>query len=348
MKTLEQVVESIQPLDQNAIAAAKARLDNLTKPPGSLGKLEDICWKLAGISGQVYAPFEQRQIVLMAGDHGVVKEGVSAFPQEVTGQMVHNFIAGGAAINVLARQAGASIRLVDVGMIEEIPHEALVQRKVRPGTANFAHGPAMSRQEALQAMTVGFEMAENAAESGIHILATGEMGIGNTTASSAILVALAGISPAEAVGRGTGVDNQGLQRKTAAIEKGLLINKPDPDDAMDVLAKVGGLEIAGLAGLVLGAAAARIPVIIDGFISGAAALVAARIAPTSTSYMLASHVSAEPGHSKILRQIGLDPLLYVDMRLGEGTGAALAINLVDAAGRILREMATFDDAGVAR
>ncbi len=346
METLNRTLAMIKGMDEIAQRRCQEHLNNLTKPPGSLGKLEEVALKIAGITGDAAFSTAVKEVILMAGDHGIVEEGVSAFPQEVTGQMVQNFINGGAAINVLSRQVGADIRLVDIGMIQDVEHPGLVRRKLMRGTNNFAHGPAMSRETAIEALEVGISLAEDAAARGVNLLATGEMGIGNTTPSSALLVAFTGISVAEAVGRGTGIDDNGLRLKTAAIEAGLAVNSPNPHDPLDVLAKVGGLEIAGLAGLILGAAAQRIPIVIDGFISSAAALTAARLCPAAVQYMLASHVSAEPGHRRTLEEIGIDPILYMNMRLGEGTGAVLVMHVIEAAEHILKEMATFDDAGI--
>lgn len=344
-RTLENV--SIRPLDEAAMAGARSRQANLTKPPGSLGRLEELSIQLAGIRGQAVAPVEKKVIVVMAGDHGVTQEGVSAFPSEVTPQMVANFLSGGAAINVLARQVGADVIVVDMGVASELePQPGLLDKKIAPGTANMATGPAMSRVQAVAALEVGREVAAQLAAVGVDLLGTGEMGIGNTTPSSAIVAALTGAEIASVVGRGTGVDDNGLARKRTAIERALTVNQPDDSDPIDVLAKVGGFEIAGLAGLILGAAERRLPVVIDGFITGAAALVAARMVPEARSYMIAAHQSVERGHAVILDELGLTPLLQLDLRLGEGTGAALAMHVIEAALKTLAEMATFDSAGV--
>ena len=325
---------------------ARARQDQLTKPQGSLGVLEDISIRLAGIYGQAVPKITGKAVIVMAGDHGVVAEGVSAYPQAVTEQMVYNFAAGGAAINVLARHAGAKVYVVDVGVAAPIERDGVLSRKVRPGTGNMAQGSAMSMAEAEQAIRVGMEVADLAIGAGANIIATGDMGIGNTTASSAVVSVLAARPVAEVLGRGTGIDDAGLNRKLSVIEKSLEINKPDPASPIDVLAKVGGLEIAGICGVILQAAKRRVPVIIDGFISGAGALAAARLAPGSVNYMIASHVSVEPGHRIVLQEIGLQPMLHMSMRLGEGSGAVLALSLIEAAAKVLAEMATFADAGV--
>ncbi|OKP97392.1 nicotinate-nucleotide--dimethylbenzimidazole phosphoribosyltransferase [Paenibacillus sp. P46E] len=346
ISAIEEVTGRITPPDEQAELQAALRLNSLTKPPGSLGRLEALAVRLAGISKKAQASYGTRTVVVMAADHGVCCEGISAFPQEVTVQMAYNFLTGGAAVNVLARQAGASVQFVDIGINAELEHPELINRKVRPGTDNMAAGPAMSREEALQAVLVGVNVAREAVKNGTEIFITGEMGIGNTTASAAILCALEGISPEVAVGRGTGIDNERLLHKIEVVARALRVNSPDPADPLDVLAKVGGLEIAGLAGLILGAAALGVPVILDGFISGAAALVAKAIAPESTAYMIASHVSNEQGHKLMLERLGLEALLDLGLRLGEGTGGVLSLHLIDAVSRIMTEMATFESAGV--
>ncbi|MFE6795116.1 nicotinate-nucleotide--dimethylbenzimidazole phosphoribosyltransferase [Paenibacillus chitinolyticus] len=348
MNELQDVIGAIRPLRQEAKDAASVHLDNLTKPPGSLGKLEDMARQLAGITGEVMPDMSRKAIVVMAADHGVCEEGVSAFPQEVTRQMVMNFLQGGAAVNVLARHAGAEVVCVDIGVNADLEHPDLLSRKVRKGTANMAREAAMTREEALQAIRAGMEVADGLAGRGVRVLATGEMGIGNTTASSALLSVLGGIAVEDAVGRGTGIDDARWLHKQEVVRRAIEVNKPDADDALDVLAKVGGLEIAGLTGVILGAAKNACPVVIDGFISSAAALVASRLAPESQPYMIASHQSHEQGHGRMLEAVGLGPMLHMDMRLGEGTGAALCFTLMDAAGKIMREMASFESAGVSR
>ncbi len=345
---LYETIARIRPLDESARAEAARHLDTLTKPPGSLGKLEDIVVQLAGIAGSLELDVSRKAVVVMAADHGVCEEGVSAFPAEVTPQMVTNFLHGGAAINVLARQAGADVVCVDIGVNADLAHESLHVLKVRKGTANIARGPAMSREEAILALSHGIGLADQLADDGYRLLATGEMGIGNTTPSAAMLAAFANIDPELAVGRGTGVDDAGVRRKRDTVRKALAANAPDASDPLDVLSKLGGLEIAGLAGVILGAAARRVPVVVDGFIASIAALTAVRIAPNARHYLLPSHVSQELGHRLVLEQLGLAPMLDMGMRLGEGTGAALAFYLVEAAVRIAREMATFDSAGVSR
>jgi nicotinate-nucleotide--dimethylbenzimidazole phosphoribosyltransferase len=344
---IDNLVNKIGALDKNAMDQAADRLNSLTKPIGSLGVLEDLVIQLAGITGNVMPRVANKMVVVMAGDHGVVEEGVSAAPQSVTPQMVHNFLNGGAAINVLARCAGAQVKVVDVGVADQtLRHPSLISRKVRPGTANMTKGPAMSREEAWQAIKIGADIAESETNQGINLLATGEMGIGNTTPSSAILAAYSHTDLSRLVGPGVGLNDDGMQKKINAIEKALQVNQPDANDPIDVLSKVGGLEIAAMAGLILGSAVCRVPVVIDGFISGAAALIAYKIAPAAKNYMIASHLSEEPGHKVMLDAIGLEPMLRMRMRLGEGTGAALAFNIIEAATRVMREMAMFEEAGV--
>src|SRR5215207_4638356 len=345
---LEEIIRLIQPLDEKSMTFARARQDMLTKPPGSLGRLEELSIQLAGITANPLPSVELKTVVVMAADHGVVVEGVSAYPAEVTPQMVLNFLHGGAAINVLARQANARVVVVDVGVASEIEDASgeLVRRKIGLGSANLAQGPAMTREQAMQAIQIGIEIGEAEIAQGVEILATGDMGIGNTTPSAAIACALMNQSPEMIVGRGTGVDDAGLKRKIDVITRALDLNKPNANDALDVLAKLGGFEIGGLVGVILAAAANRKPVVIDGFISTAAAMIAASLAPVARDYMIAAHISQERGHKLMLEWLGLKPLLDLNLRLGEGTGAALAFHLIDASTRILREMATFDEAGV--
>ncbi len=344
--SLQELTTKIQPLDEAAMQAARVRQDDLTKPRGSLGQLEDLSIKIAGITGEEKPVIQHKVVTAMAGDHGVVAEGVSAFPSEVTPQMVMNFVFGGAAINVLAKHVGARVTIVDMGVASEIDHPEVINKKIALGTGNIAQGPAMSREQAIQAIEAGAQVVKAELDKGLDILATGDMGIGNTTPSAAIAAAITGRSPAEIVGRGTGVDDAGLQRKTAAVVNALRTNQPDPQDGLDVLAKVGGFEIGGLAGAILAAAAHRKPVVIDGFISTAAAMIAVSMAPQVRDYLIAAHRSQELGHQIMLEWLGLEPLLDLQMRLGEGTGAVLAMSLVEAACKILCEMATFSEAGV--
>jgi nicotinate-nucleotide--dimethylbenzimidazole phosphoribosyltransferase len=344
---LDDLIASIPPLDERAMAAARARQDQLTKPRGSLGRLESLSIQLAGITANALPDVRQKVVVTMAVDHGVVAEGVSAYPQEVTPQMVANFLRGGAAINVLAQHVGARVVIVDMGVAAEMPpHSALVNQKVAPGTGNIAAGPAMTREQAIEALTNGAQVVKDELAQGLDILAVGEMGIGNTTPAAAIGVALSGRSAEEIVGRGTGVDDAGLARKTESVQRAIQVNRPNPNDALDVLSKLGGFEIGGMAGAMLCAAANRRAVMVDGFISTAAAMIAASLAPRVRDYLIASHRSEEQGHHILLGWLGLEPLLDLDLRLGEGTGAALGLSLAEAACRLLREMATFGEAGV--
>ena len=352
---LQTTIDRIAPLDVVAQAEAQARQDMLTKPRGSLGRLEALSVQLAGICRQPLPWIQHKVIVTMAGDHGVVAEGVSAYPQErseehtseLQSQMVYNFLRGGAAINVLARHVGARVVVVDMGVAADLEHHpGLIVKKVAPGTGNIARGPAMSRDQAVQALLAGVEVVEGEIARGLDIVGTGDMGIANTTPSAAIAVAMTGRPAADIVGRGTGVDDAGLARKIAAVERAVAVNRPDSQDALDVLTKVGGYEIAGIAGVTLGAAAHRRPVVIDGFISTAAAMIAVGLAPQVRPYLIAAHCSQEKGHRLMLEWLGVEPLLDLDMRLGEGTGAALGISLAEAACKVLAEMATFDEAGV--
>ncbi|MHB8125769.1 MAG: nicotinate-nucleotide--dimethylbenzimidazole phosphoribosyltransferase [Desulfitobacteriaceae bacterium] len=342
----QQLLSGITALDEGAMTSIQERLDSLTKPQGSLGQLEYIAKQLGGIQRTSKPKVNKKAVLLMAGDHGVVAEGVSAYPQEVTPQMVYNFLKGGAAINVLSRQAGAEVICTDVGVAFPLEPAELMRRRVANGTKNMAKGPAMTPTEALQALLVGAEVAREAIANGVNLLTTGDMGIGNTTPSSAIVALFTKLPISEVVGRGTGIDDAGLTIKQAVIKQSLEVNNPNPEDALDVLTKIGGLEIAAIAGAILEAAAKRVPIIIDGFISTAGAIIAAKLCPLSTAYMIPSHGSVEQGHRAALKLLGLEPMLNLNMRLGEGTGAAISIYLVEAAILILEGMSTFADAGV--
>lgn len=347
MNKLEATIRKIQPLDEVAMKAATERQNTLTKPQGSLGVLEELSIKLAGIRANPQPSIRKKVVVVMAGDHGVSEEGVSAFPSEVTLQMVCNFLRGGAGINVISRFVHAKVIVVDIGVANKLePHPRLLDRKVRAGAANISRGPAMSRGEALKSVETGIEIVAEAVSKGATVIGTGDMGIGNTTPSSAILAAFTELPLDWVVGRGTGIDEEKWELKKKIIHQALVVNKPDSSDPIDVLAKVGGFEIGGLAGCILCAAAHRVPVVIDGFISGAAALLAAELEPKVVDYMFASHLSVEPGHKLILERLGLRPIFQLDMRLGEGTGAALGMHILDLSARILSEMATFSEAGV--
>ena len=349
---LDVVVEGIEPASADWRRQARDYLSNLAIPLWSLGQLLDLAEQLAAIKQTLKPSVRNKVVVAMAGDHGVVDEGVSTCPQEVTPQMVYNFVAGGAGINAIAGVAGARVVVVDMGVVADLDELArqgkIISCKIGRGTGNMARGPAMTREQAVQSLEAGIGVAGQLVKEGAELLGTGDMGIGNTTPSSAVLAALTGLPAREVTGRGTGIDDQTLARKIGAIERGLELNRPDPGDPVDVLAKVGGFEIGGIAGVILGAAYFKVPVVVDGFISTAGALLAKRLAPPAVDYMIAAHRSMEVAHWHMLQELGLRPLLDLDMRLGEGTGAALAMNIVEAAARVIGEMLTFEAAGVAR
>ncbi len=351
MSLLQDTINRIQPLDDDAVARAKERLDQLTMPHWALGRLMDLGMQLAGITGSVKPEVGRRVVVVMAGDHGVTDESVSKYPKEVTYQMVANFVNGGAGINAVSRVVGAGVLVVDMGVAGDLAgfyeQGAVIDKKVAGGTRNIAREPAMSRDEAIRAVEAGIEVAFSLKDT-VDLLGTGDMGIGNTTPSSAIIAAITGRSPAEVTGRGTGLDDNQFGLKVRIIEKILHINQPDSGDALDVLAKVGGFEIGGIAGLILGSAAMRKPVLVDGLISTAGALIAQGLNPMACHYMIPAHRSVEQGHQAALDHLGMRPLLDLDMRLGEGTGAALAMNLVEAAVRVLTDVATFQEASVSQ
>jgi nicotinate-nucleotide--dimethylbenzimidazole phosphoribosyltransferase len=348
MDPIAEVAGAIRPLDEDAMAAARDRQARLTKPPGSLGVLEELSVRLAGLAGECPPPLpEPAAVAVFAADHGVHAQQVTGWPQEVTTQMVRNFLAGGAVVNAFAAQVGAEVVVVDVGVASELePVPGLLPRKVARGTGDFTTGPAMSREQAAQAVAAGIEVARDLVAAGNRCLITGDMGIANTTASAALVCAFTGADPAEATGRGTGADAATYARKIEAVCRGLERHRPDPADPVGVLAAVGGLEHAALAGFILGAAALRVPVILDGMIAGAAALAACRIAPDTAGACVAGHRSVEPGHAVTLEYLGLCPLIDLGLRLGEGTGALLAHPLAASAVRALRDVATFDAAGV--
>jgi nicotinate-nucleotide--dimethylbenzimidazole phosphoribosyltransferase len=346
MGNLHEILKNIKPVDESRTALIQAKLDSLTKPQGSLGRLEELAKKYCLITGKDKPLIRNKIIFTFAGDHGVTEEGVSAFPKEVTPQMVLNFIRGGAGVNVLAKHVGVRVVVVDMGVDYEFePHEGIEIKKIARGTRNMAKGPAMTREEAEQSVLAGIELVEKY-RTGTDLLGTGDMGIGNTTASSAIVSVITGVDPETVTGRGTGIDDRAFKDKVAVIKKAIALNNPDPKDALDVLSKVGGYEIGGIAGLILGAALYRIPVLLDGFISTAGAVIAAGLSPLSKGYMIAAHQSVEIGHRKMLAHLEQVPLLDLNLRLGEGTGAALGMSLVEASVKLLTEMATFSDAGV--
>ena len=345
--TLAQAIDRTGNVDADAMARAEARQGNLTKPPGALGRLEDLSIKLAGIFGTERPAIGEKAVIIAAGDHGVVAQGVTAYPQEVTAQMVLNFLAGGAAITVMCRHLGIRQIIVDAGVASDLPDSPELRSfKIGRGTGDISQGPAMSPVQAAQCLEAGINLAIEVIESGVDLLATGDMGIGNTTASSAITAAVTGLDTHETTGEGTGRNPEELLHKAGVVRTALEVNSPDPSDGIDLLSKVGGFEIGVLAGVIIGAAMMRRPVIVDGFISSAAALVASAICPASRDFMLGSHVSAERGHRAALAALELEPLFDLGMRLGEGTGAALAMPIIEAAAATLSEMATFAEAGV--
>jgi len=347
MKKLSEIVKKITEPNYKLMEATQLRLNNLTKPLGSLGRLEELAKQIAGITGNENPVLKNKVIFTLAADHGVTEEGISAYPKEVTAQMVYNFLDGGSGINVLANHAKAKVVVVDIGVASKLkPSRKLIIKKIGYGTKNMSKGPAMTRDEAIRAVETGVEIFESEFRKGIDIIGTGEMGIGNTTAASAITASITQKPVEEITGRGAGLNDEGLNNKIRVIKKSLAINNPDPSDPIDVLSKVGGFEIGGLAGIILAAASKKVPIVIDGFISGSAALIAYAIEPKTKDYMIASHCSVEKGHKIILEYIGLKPLLDLNLRLGEGTGAALGINLAEAATRILTQMATFKSAKV--
>ena len=345
---LTKVIEAVKPTDPAAEERAWARLDSLTKPPHSLGRLEEIAAQVARVQGTDHPSVASKAVLLMAGDHGVVAEGVSQYPQEVTWQMVANFVAGGAAINQIARSVGAEVSVHDVGVVRDLSDfPGIVHANVAHGTANMAVGPAMSREQGAQAVLVGVEAVRAAASRGVTLVGTGEMGIGNTTAASALASAFTSVPPSRLVGAGTGLDHAGIVHKADVVGRALTVNDVDSLDALGKLAALGGLEIAALAGVVIGAAEQGVTVISDGFISGAATLAALALCPAARDYVMPSHLSVEPGHAIVLEYLELSPILDLDMRLGEGTGGALAMAIVDAACQMISGMATFAEAGVA-
>ncbi len=347
MEKLKEVIGKIEKIDYSLAARTQKRLDSLTKPQGSLGRLEELAKQIVEITKKENPRIKNKVIFTLAGDHGIVEEGVSAYPKEVTPQMVYNFINGGAGINVLARHAGARVIIVDMGVACDLePHSDLVIKKINYGTKNMAGGPAMTKEEAIKSIENGIDVFKEEVKSGIDIVGTGDMGIGNTASSSAIASVITGKPVEVMTGRGTGIDDKTLSNKIRVIEKAISVNKPDAKDAIDVLSKVGGFEIGGLTGVILAAGSRRIPVVIDGFISGAAALIAYQLEPKIKDYMIAAHCSVEKGHKIILNYLGLKPLLDFDLRLGEGTGAAVGMTIIEAGIKILTQMATFQDAGV--
>ncbi len=345
-KSLEKYIAGITGIDRDAVSAARKRLDSLVKPPGSLGKLEDIAAKLAGITGRIFNTLDKRCVIIMCSDNGVVEEGVASAPQSVTYAQTVNFTRGITGVAVLAKCFNTDLMVVDVGVNAEINHPGVINRKIRRSTSNIAKGPAMSREEAVTAMLTGIEMAGEARRKGYGIIGVGEMGIGNTTTSSAVLCSLTGIDADLTVGKGAGLSKEGYEKKKKIIKNAIRIHKPDPKDPIDVISKVGGFDIAAMTGVYIGAAYYRLPVVIDGFISAVSALAAARLAGPAVEYMIPSHKSCEPGYVYTVRELGLEPALALDMRLGEGSGCPLMFMAVDAACAIIRDMATFAEAAI--
>lgn len=349
---LKKIIDEIEPINSEVMEKAKEHTAQLVMPPRALGRLHDISERICGIQNTLKPDVSKKKVIVFAGDHGVVEEGVSAFPQVVTLEMIKCFIKGGAGINAISRFVNADVLVVDMGIIPDfIPQnedEKLIFRdcKVERGTKNFAKGPAMTREQAVDAILKGYQVAKEAIDAGAKIIGTGDMGIGNTTPSSAIGCVLTKESPETMVGPGTGIDNEGIKKKVEAVRKGLEVNNPDPRDGLDILSKVGGFEIGGIAGCILACAHNKIPVMIDGFISTAGALIAYTLSPNTVQYMFSGHCSEEPGHKIMLKYLGLTPILDLGMRLGEGTGGALAMNIVDAACCVFNEVMTFEQAGV--
>ncbi len=346
-KELQQLLNRIEPVDRSLSAVAQAHLDDLTKPQGSLGRLEEIALKYVLATGSLTPVLTKKKICCFAGDHGVAIEGVSAFPAEVTPQMVYNMLNGGAAINVLTRHAGVDLDVVDMGVNHDFPDlPGLVKRKVKPGSANIAIGPAMSEEDALQAVLSGAELAVEAYKAGFHILGTGEMGIANTTPATALYSVLLDVPVESITGRGTGIDDERLKHKIGIIKQAIEVNASRSDTPFGALAALGGYEIAAITGFVLGAASCRVPVVVDGFISSSGAVVALKLCPAVEDYLFFSHLSNEQGHRVVMQKLGARPILDLDLRLGEGTGAALSMQLIEGALKIYNEMATFSGARV--
>ncbi len=346
MDKLNKTIESIGSLHEDVMDKAQERLNNLLKPPGSLGKLESIAKQLSGITGEIFNRVHKKAIIAMCADNGVVEENISSFPKDVSYLVAQTMATGISGVAVLARHAGSELVVVDMGLDKDIAIAGIINKKIRYGTSNIAKGPAMTADEAVQAIETGIEITEKAIDSGVNLLGTGEVGIGNTTTSSAVLHAFTGENPDKLTGRGAGLDDEGLERKKEIVKTAVKINKPDPDNAIDVLSKVGGFDIAGLTGCFLAAAARRVPIVIDGFISGAAAVAAVKINPKAKFFMMGSHVSEEPGAKIIMKILGIEPMLKMNMRLGEGTGCALAFNIVEAATEMMNRMGTFADIGM--
>lgn len=347
MDLLNKTLEEIKPLDEEVMAQAQNKLNNLTKPLGSLGLLEELAKQVCGITGSLSPSINKKSVLVMAADHGITAKGVSLYPSEVTAQMVLNFVNGGAGINILARHVGAEVVVVDMGVASDLDSNLPIQHsKVDYGTKDFSEQAAMTKEQAIESIEAGIEIALKQIDNGAQIIATGDMGIGNTTASSAIVACISGTDAAHVTGRGTGLDDDALQKKAQVINDALALHQPNPADGLDVLSKVGGFEIGAIVGVCLACAAKRVPVVIDGFISGAGALITSKISPQATAFMIAGHKSVEQGHQIALKNLHLRNIFDMDLRLGEGTGATLAMSIVEASLKILNEMATFESAGV--
>lgn len=346
MELYKKIKAGIRPTYENSMKEAAERLDRLAKPIGSLGKLEDLAVKISGITGKQNNSFEKKVTIIMSADNGVAEEGVSSCPQSVTVSQTINFLRGLTGVCVLSKHAGADIRVVDIGVGSDMEYPGLVNRKIRKGTSNMAKGPAMSREEAVKAIETGMEMVSQLVKEGYSLFGTGEMGIGNTSTSSAVAATFLGCSVENTVGKGAGLTEEGYNNKKSVIKRAISLNKPDPEDPIDVLSKVGGFDIAGMTGCFLGAAYYRVPIVIDGFISAAAALAAYRINPLVKDFLIPSHCSEEPGYLLVMEEIGLSPMLQLNMRLGEGSGCPLAFNIIDAAEAVISQMATFEEAAI--
>lgn len=343
MEVLKRIIQDMEPLNGTAKDEASKRLDSLIKPIGSLGKLEEIAIQLAGITGKVITSVDKKCTIIMAADNGVVEEGVSSAPKEITVLQTRNILNGMAGISILSKQANADYKVVDIGICGDLSHESLISKKVKRGTSNIAKGPAMSRQEAIIAIEIGIDVIRDLKNEGYNLLGTGEMGIGNTTTSSAILMSLTGADVNDAVGKGAGMSDEALENKKRVIEKAIALNEPNRNDPMDVLSKVGGLDIAGLVGCFLGAAYYKLPIVIDGVISAAAALIAYKLNPITKGYMIPSHCSNEPAYGLLMEAMNLEANLYLNMRLGEGTGCPLMFHIIESAATVIKNMATFEE-----
>lgn len=349
MKLLQETVSSIGSLNSEYIALAQARLDSLTKPKGSLGRLEDFARRIVAITENAKPRLDKKAVFVFASDHGVVEERISAYPKEVTREMVYNFLRGGAGINTLSRHAGADVFVIDIGVDWDFEGtEGLIIRKVKRGTRNFVKDRSMTADEAANCIEVGIELAEDKIKKGYNFIAVGDMGIGNTTSSAAVMCAFTGLHPKEVVGHGTGIDDETWSRKAGVVDNALALHNPDSNSTLDILSKVGGFEIGGIAGVILGAASKRIPVVVDGFVSTAGATVALGLSPNVKDYIFFSHMSAEGGHGLVLKRLGIEPIINLDMRLGEGTGAVIGMFIIEAGVKAYNEMATFEEAMVSR